>query len=81
MKKVNSIESICKDYEVPLKAASLQFPLFHPLVTSVIPGVIGKEEVLENIQMIMHPVPKEFWIDLKNKGLLHPEAPVSLPEK
>ena len=79
MKKVKSIESICKDYDVPLKAASLQFPLFHPLVTSVIPGVLDREEVLENIQMIRHPIPTEFWLDLKKSELLHSEAPVALP--
>ena len=79
LKKVNSIESICKEYNVPLKAASLQFPLFHPLVASVIPGVLDREEVLENIQIIRHPIPSEFWHDLKNTELLHPEAPVVLP--
>ena len=79
LKKVKSIESICKEYEVPLKAASLQFPLFHPLVASVIPGVLDREEVLVNIQMIRHPIPSEFWLDLKNSELLHSEAPVALP--
>ena len=79
LKKVKSIESICKEYDVPLKAASLQFPLFHPLVASVIPGVLEKEEVLENIQMIKYPIPAEFWLDLKNSELLHSEAPVVLP--
>ena len=79
LKKVKSIESICKEYDVPLKAASLQFPLFHPLVASVIPGVLDREEVLENIQMIRHPIPSEFWLDLKNSELLHPEAPVAVP--
>ena len=79
LKKVKSIESICKEYNLPLKAASLQFPLFHPLVASVIPGVLDREQVLENIQMIRHPIPSEFWLDLKNSELLHPEAPVVLP--
>ena len=79
VKKVRSIESICRKYDVPLKAASLQFPLFHPLVASVIPGVLDKEELLENIQMIKHPIPLEFWLDLKKSGLLHSEAPVTLP--
>ena len=79
LKKVKSIESICKDYNVPLKAASLQFPLFHPLVASVIPGVSDREEVLENIQMIRLPIPVEFWLDLKNTELLHSESPVTLP--
>ena len=79
LKKVSSIEAICRKYDVPLKAASLQFPLFHPLVTSVIPGVIDKVQVLENIQMIKHSIPLELWLDLKNNGLMHPEAPVTLP--
>ena len=78
LKKVSSIEAICRKYDVPLKAASLQFPLFHPLVASVIPGVLDKVQVLENIQMIKHPIPLELWLDLKNNGLMHPEAPVTL---
>ena len=78
VKKVRSIESICRKYDVPLKAASLQFPLFHPLVTSVIPGMLDKEEVFENIQMIKYPIPTEFWEDLQKSGLVHPEAPVKL---
>ena len=79
LKKVKSIESICKEYNLPLKAASLQFPLFHPLVASVIPGVLDREEVLENIQMIRYPIPSEFWFDLKNSELLHSEAQVAFP--
>ena len=78
LKKVGSIEAICRKYDVPLKAASLQFPLFHPLVTSVIPGVLDKVQVLENIKMIKHPIPLELWLDLKKNGLMHPEAPVTL---
>ena len=79
LKKVRSIEAICRKYDVPLKAASLQFPLFHPLVASVIPGMLDKVQVLDNIKMIKYPIPLELWLDLKNNGLLHPEAPVTLP--
>ena len=81
LKKVRSIEYICKEFDVPLKAVSLQFPLFHPLVASVIPGMVDREEVLENIQMIRHPIPAEFWLELKKCKLLHPEAPVGLPDE
>jgi len=81
LKKVKSIESICKEFDVPLKAASLQFPLFHPLVASVIPGILEREEVLENIQMIGHLIPAEFWFELKKFELLHPEAPVGLSDE
>ena len=79
LKKVKSFESICKEFDVPLKAASLQFPLFHTLVASAIPGMLNREEVLVNIQMIRHPIPEEFWLELKKCELLHPEAPVVLP--
>ena len=81
LKKVKSIESICKEFDVPLKAASLQFPLFHPLVASVIPGMLEREEVLVNIQMIRHSIPAEFWLDLKNSELIHLEAPVVLSDE
>ena len=37
--KVGRIESICEDFGIPLRAAALQFPLAHPAVVSVIPGM------------------------------------------
>jgi hypothetical protein len=45
----------------------------------VIPGMLESEEVLVNIQMIGHPIPAEFWFELKKCELLHPEAPVIFP--
>ncbi|MBS1256222.1 MAG: Pyridoxal 4-dehydrogenase [Deltaproteobacteria bacterium] len=74
--KVKSIEDICAEFNVPLKAAALQFPLLHPLTASVIPGVLRSEQVLDNIKMIKHQIPPELWLELKQNGLLHPEAPV-----
>ena len=79
LKKIKFIESICRKFGVPLKAAALQFTLFHPLVSSVIPGMLNKDEVMENIQMIKHPIPGELWLEMKKNGLLHHEAPVNLP--
>ena len=75
-KKVRSIEVICEDYGIPLKAAALQFPLAHPQVSSVIPGSLSAAQVLDNIEMLKCPIPPELWIELKHTGLLHPEAPV-----
>jgi len=74
--KVQSIEKICEDHGVPLKAAALQFPLAHPLVSSVIPGSLSTAQVLDNIEMLKFPIPPEFWFELKQTGLLHPDAPV-----
>ncbi|MCH2266943.1 MAG: aldo/keto reductase [SAR324 cluster bacterium] len=74
--KVQSIEKICEAHRIPIKAAALQFPLAHPLVSSVIPGSLSTAQVLDNIEMLKFPIPPEFWFELKQTGLLHPDAPV-----
>jgi len=38
LNKTRKIEAVCKEHNVPLMAAALQFPLGHPAVDSVIPG-------------------------------------------
>jgi len=76
-KKVQSIEVICEDHGIPLKAAALQFPLAHPQVSSVIPGALRAAQVNENLEMLKIHIPLEFWLELKQTGLLHPEAPVA----
>ena len=74
--KVQSIEKICEAHRIPIKAAALQFPLAHPLVSSVIPGALSTAQLLDNIEMLKRPIPPDFWVELKQTGLLHPEAPV-----
>ena len=74
--KVQSIEKICEAHQIPIKAAALQFPLAHPLVSSVIPGALSSAQLLDNIEMLKRPIPPDFWMELKQTGLLHPEAPV-----
>ena len=39
LEKTRRIEAVCRRHGVPLKAAALQFPLGHPTVASVIPGM------------------------------------------
>ena len=76
-KKVQSIEVICEDHGIPLKAAALQFPLAHPQVSSVIPGALKAAQVKENLEMLKIHIPPEFWVELKQTGLLHPDSPVT----
>lgn len=76
LNRVKAIEKVCSEHKIPLKAAALQFPLGHPLVASVIPCAVHPDQVRDNLVMMKHPIPDSFWRDLKNEGLLHPEAPV-----
>jgi D-threo-aldose 1-dehydrogenase len=75
MKKVNEIEEICRQYDVPLKAAALQFPLLHPTHFSVIPGGQSTMEMSSNLDSINFEIPGELWDSLKKANLMHPEAP------
>jgi D-threo-aldose 1-dehydrogenase len=76
MEKVRKIEGICARHKVPLKAAALQFPLAHPAVSTVIPGARSITEVEENFRLVSHPIPKNFWVELREQNLLPGEAPI-----
>jgi D-threo-aldose 1-dehydrogenase len=76
MEKVRRIEAVCATYKVPLPAAALQFLLAHPAVASHVPGTRTVEQMQQNIDWISYPIPKDFWAELKHKGLLRTDAPV-----
>jgi D-threo-aldose 1-dehydrogenase len=76
IEKVRKVEEVCERHHVPMKAAALQFPLAHPAVAAVIPGARTVAELEENFRLISHPIPGDFWADLRGKGLLPEEAPV-----
>jgi len=74
--RIRRIEAVCKKHGVPLASAALQFPLHHPLVASVIPGALHPDHVARNIRHMQHEVPGALWADLKQKKLIHADAPV-----
>jgi D-threo-aldose 1-dehydrogenase len=76
MEKTRNIETVCARFNIPMKAAALQFPFGHPTVVSNIPGVKTKERFEENLSLFTHPIPADFWAALKEEKLLVPEAPV-----
>jgi D-threo-aldose 1-dehydrogenase len=73
--RVNAIRAVCDAHKVPLPAAALQFPLAHPAVAAIIPGPRSAEEFDENLKLTSHPIPSALWAELRDKQLLHPEAP------
>jgi len=74
--RVGQIESVCKDYQIPLSAAALQFVLGHPAVKTVIPGAANEAEVRANAKLLELPIPAGFWRDLQSQGLIRPDAPL-----
>jgi D-threo-aldose 1-dehydrogenase len=74
--RVKRIEAICDAHGVTLAAAALQFPLAHPLVSSVIPGLGSARRVAQTLALYREPIPDAFWRDLKKRGLVRDDAPV-----
>ena len=75
LEKARRIQEICQQYDVPLGAAALQFPFGHPAVSSVIPGPNAPEQVKGNLDWMRVEIPADLWGDLKEHGLLRPDAP------
>lgn len=67
--KAQRIRDICDSHAVDIRAAALQYPLRHPAVVSVIPGVWSIEEVQANLALIEANIPAACWDDLAEAGL------------
>ncbi|MDP6048766.1 MAG: aldo/keto reductase [Candidatus Bathyarchaeota archaeon] len=74
--KVARLQEVCIKHGVPMRAAALQFVMAHPAVASVIPGTKSPRHQEDNFRMMSHPIPGEFWEGLREKELIHPDAPV-----
>jgi len=73
LERAKAIQRVCDRYNVPLKAAALQFCFTHPSVSSVIPGARSVDEIKENFEMSQHPIPKDLWSELSSSGLIRPD--------
>jgi len=78
---VSRIEDICQEFNVSLAAAALQFPLAHSAVVSTIPGLSSPERVESTVTQFNEKIPHEFWQRLQESNILHPEAPLPLPNE
>jgi len=58
---VRDIENACREYDVPLAAAALQFSLKDPRIASTIVGMSRPERVRQTLDLAVHPIPDELW--------------------
>lgn len=80
IERVSKIEQVCAEFDVRLAAAALQFPLAHPAVVSVIPGLGSASRIQNTLELFSEIIPAEFWQALKNQNLLNQSAPIPLGE-
>lgn len=74
--KVARIKAIADRYGVSMKAAGLQFSLANPAVAAVIPGASQPSRLAEDRAALNEQVPADFWRELRQAKLVHPEAPL-----
>jgi D-threo-aldose 1-dehydrogenase len=74
IERVARIEVVCHRHHVPLAAAALQFPLAHPQVASVIPGIGLPDQVSDTLRQYRTDIAPDFWWELKRQDLLPENA-------
>lgn len=67
-----AIKNKLSEFNVPLTAAALQFPLRHKAVATVLVGAATADEMRANIRDFDLDIPKEAWESLENSGLIAP---------
>ena len=76
--RVDAIAAVCARHGVPMAAAALQFPMAHPAVTAVIPGMADAAEVAQAATLATLRLPPARWTDLIDAGLIRADAPVPM---
>ncbi|MFM0047154.1 aldo/keto reductase [Paraburkholderia sediminicola] len=73
--KVAAIEAVCREHDVLLAAAAIEFVSKHPAVATVVLGGQNVAEIKQNLASANRCAPAAFWEDLKRYGLLPDHAP------
>src|SRR5262249_33187528 len=74
--RAQRLRAVCARFDVPLRAAALQFPAFHPAVATVLSGARSAAEIEENVRLFALDLPSALWRALRDEGLIDPRAPV-----
>jgi len=61
IKRIRAIEKECREFDVPLAAAALQFSIKDPRIISTIVGMSRPERVEQTLELAAHTVPDELW--------------------
>nr|WP_165363564.1 aldo/keto reductase [Sphingobium cupriresistens] len=76
--KAQRLSDACVSFNVSLPATALQFPLRHPAVVSVIPGLVGAGQVADTMTRLSTALPDALWpaldASLKDPSMLQDDA-------
>lgn len=64
LERVHRLRNVCAEWDVPLPAAALQFPLRHAAVTTIVVGCRTPDEVAEDVRLLEQELPPRLWQEL-----------------
>lgn len=62
--RVEALRGVCDDYDVPLAAAAIRFPMRHPATTCVVIGAKTATQLRQNVDWFDTDLPEAIWADL-----------------
>lgn len=68
--RLQRIVAICRDHDVLLPAAAVQFPLQDVATRSVVVGSSRAEQIRQNAELAAAEIPTAFWSELADEGLI-----------
>jgi D-threo-aldose 1-dehydrogenase len=68
--RVTRIAAVCRELDVALPVAAVQFPLRDPAVVGVVAGAATPEQVRANVAAAQAVVPDALWDRLRTEGLV-----------
>ena len=74
--RARRIAEVCARWEVPLRAAAIQFPMAHPAATSLVAGVRSVTHLDEYPAFARVAIPAGMWDELRGERLVRPDSPV-----
>jgi D-threo-aldose 1-dehydrogenase len=74
--RVKALEAFCEEWNVPIGAAALQFPLAHQAVCNVLPGPKSPAELDGIFKWWTTPIPADFWTALAERKLVAEGTPL-----
>lgn len=75
IEQVKKLEKVCREFDVSLGAAAIQYPLRFDVVKSVVIGMTDTSRIDINMGWYQESIPEEFWSALKQQGLLNDVGP------
>ena len=68
VERARAMQEVCRQFDVPLAAAALQFSLKDPRIASTIVGMTRPERIGQTLELAAEPIPDELWERLERLG-------------